>query len=58
MARYALLAVEAKSVGEAVVFAETKPGYFGFVNDTETGARCDSTGDTLMAVCVPTVDSS
>lgn len=58
MARYAYLAVESKSVGKAVVFAETKPGYFGFVNDTETGARCDSTGDTLTAVCVPTVDSS
>ena len=58
MARYAYLAVEAKSVGKAVVFAETKPGYFGFVNDTQTGARCDSTGDTLTAVCVPTVDSS
>lgn len=55
MARYAYLAVYSSSVGKAVVFAETKPGYFGYVNDTRTGARCDSTGNTLKAVCVPTV---
>ena len=55
MARYAYLAVYSSSVGKAVVFAETKPGYFGYVNDTKTGARCDSTGNTLKAVCVPTL---
>lgn len=55
MARYAYLAVNSLSVGKAVVFAETKPGYFGYVNDTQTGSRCDSTGNTLKAVCVPTV---
>ena len=55
MARYAYLAVHSSSVGKAVVFAETKPGYFGFVNDTKTKARCDSTGNSLKAVCVPTV---
>lgn len=55
MARYAYLAVYPSSVGKAVIFAETKPGYFGYVNDTQTGARCDSTGNTLKAVCVPTL---
>ena len=55
MARYAYLAVYSSSVGKAVIFAETKPGYFGYVNDTKTGARCDSTGNTLKAVCVPTL---